>query len=328
MRKLLLTILCSISLLPGMAGTLLSDEAYISLLSCSPGNDLYAHYGHTAIRVFDPEKHIDLVFNYGLFSFNDSHFYLHFIQGQTWYELGVESMREFMYEYILEHRPVSEQVLNLTPDQRESYFRALLKNSEPQNRKYLYNFVFDNCATRPIVLLEQVLGDTIISPYSGHDGMTYRRTLQYYNRRGSWADFGINLIFGRRSDIVMHGRDCIFLPEPLMRYLEHATYADGRPVVCQQQCIPFDVRPVPWYATWYFGLTILALVLIGLNIYDRRRGKRSRWADMVLYIGYAAILILVVFLTFFSIHPLVGFSWYLLIIPAIHLCTRLIYILR
>ena len=36
----------------------------------------------------------------------------------------------------------------------------------------------------------------------------------------------------------------------------------------------------------------------------------------------------VIFLTFFSCHPLVGFNWRLFLFPFIHVCTRLIYILR
>jgi hypothetical protein len=36
----------------------------------------------------------------------------------------------------------------------------------------------------------------------------------------------------------------------------------------------------------------------------------------------------VVFLTFFSCHPLVGFNWRLILIPLIHLCARLVYLLR
>ena len=142
----------------------LSDEARISLVTCTPGTELYARYGHTALRVLDPANKIDICFNYGIFDFNVDHFYWKFVKGETWYELGANSTRWFLYEYDEEQRQVYEQVLNLTPDQRESIWSALLTNYQPENRQYLYNFVFDNCATRPYVLIEKALGDSIIIP--------------------------------------------------------------------------------------------------------------------------------------------------------------------
>ena len=37
----------------GMSAQRLSEQARISLLTCTPGKELYARYGHTAIRVLD-----------------------------------------------------------------------------------------------------------------------------------------------------------------------------------------------------------------------------------------------------------------------------------
>ncbi|MBQ2171263.1 MAG: hypothetical protein II448_05955, partial [Paludibacteraceae bacterium] len=53
-------LLCGLSLLQAQA---LSERARVSLLTCTPGEELYARYGHTAIRVCDPENDLDLVFN-------------------------------------------------------------------------------------------------------------------------------------------------------------------------------------------------------------------------------------------------------------------------
>ena len=109
----------------------LSDEARISLLTCAPGEELYARFGHTALRVTDPAHHLDAVFNYGVFDFNTDHFYWKFVRGETWYELGASPYRWFMQEYIETKRPVYEQVLNLTAAQRDSLWEALLVNYEP-----------------------------------------------------------------------------------------------------------------------------------------------------------------------------------------------------
>ena len=151
-KKFYIFLLC-LSTWIGVQAQGLSEEAQISLLTCTPGKELYARYGHTAIRVQDPQNRMDLVFNYGIFDFNTDHFYWKFVKGETWYELGATTMPWFMLEYEEEHRPVYEQVLNLTPSQRNEIWQALVQNYEPENRQYLYGFVFDNCATRPYVLL-------------------------------------------------------------------------------------------------------------------------------------------------------------------------------
>lgn len=306
----------------------LSESSRISLLTCTPGNALYNSYGHTALRVVDPENQLDVVFNYGIFDFQTEHFYWKFMRGETYYQLGIESTRDFLWASAYQQRTVYEQLLHLTLEQRQHLFDTLVINYRPENRFYLYNFVFDNCATRPYALLRETLGDTIRSTYTGAEGMTYRAFLRHYTRPASWANFGINLLFGPRADQPMHGEERLFLPEELMFFLADATLSDGTPVVEAGHIAPFEIAPVPWYATWYFGFTLLVLFLIAISLYDRRRGRLSWWVDVLLGIVYLAVLLIVTFLTFFSLHPLVGFGWRLLILPAIHLCTRLIYILR
>ena len=310
------------------AGHYLSEQSRISLLTCAPGSELYSRYGHTALRVQDTENQFDVVFNYGIFDFNTDHFYWKFVRGETYYQLGIESANAFFFGYAYNERPVYEQVLNLTLEQRQVLFEALVVNYEPRNRYYLYNFVFDNCATRPYHLIKQTLGDSITSSYIGAEGRTYRDFLRYYTRPASWANFGINLLFGRRADQPMHGEQRLFLPEELMFFMAEARLPDGTPLVQSGDIHPFEIQPVPWYATWYFGIALLAVVLVLISLWDRHRGKLSWWVEVVMGIVYLALLLIVGFLTFFSIHPLVGFGWRLLILPAIHLCARLICIIR
>ena len=159
MRKLLLLIVLSVSCT--LAAHEWNDETFVSLLTCGPGEELYAHYGHTAIRICDPQDGTDWVFNYGIFDFNTDHFYWKFVRGETWYQLGASSLESFLFQYRLEQRPVYEQRLRLSDLQRDRLINALLINYEPENRTYLYNFVFDNCATRPYLLIQKALGDTI-----------------------------------------------------------------------------------------------------------------------------------------------------------------------
>lgn len=305
----------------------LSETAQISLLTCSPGEELYARYGHTAIRVLDKVNDMDIVFNYGIFDFNTDHFYWKFVRGETWYELGASPYRYFMYEYDRDNRPVYEQVLDLTAAQKELLWQRLVDNYRPENRKYLYNFVFDNCATRPYHMIAQVLGDTLSSSYEGYSGQTYRAFIRHYTGSHSWENAGINLLFGPEADKPMSNEERLFLPEELMWFLSEARVAD-KPLVLNGKTAPFEISATPWYATWELGLVLYFLLVAAVSYWDRRRHKRSRWLDITMVCLYSILLLLVAFLTFFSCHPLVGFGWRLLILPLTHLCARFIYILR
>ena len=326
-RRLYLFILCLAAWI-GAEARSLSEEAQISLLTCTPGEELYARYGHTAIRVQDPQNRLDLVFNYGIFDFNTDHFYWKFVKGETWYELGAITMPWFMLEYEEEHRPVYEQVLNLNPSQREEIWQALVLNYEPENRKYLYNFVFDNCATRPYQLIINVLGDSIVSDYDGYTCQTYRDFISHYTGQHTWANAGINLLFGPKADRPMTNGQRLFLPEELMYYIQYAHSLDGIRLIKYSDIGPFKVIHTPWYATWELGLVLYFLAVLAMSIIDRIRGKWSWWVELAAGIPYLVLLLIVTFLTFFSCHPLVGFGWRLLIIPLTHLCARFIYILR
>lgn len=306
----------------------LSDDAQISLLTCTPGEQLYARYGHTALRVFDPERQIDVAFNYGIFNFNTDHFYWKFVRGETWYELGAQPTRWFLSEYDEEQRPVYEQILNLTQQQKEEIWKALVINYQPQNRCYLYNFVFDNCATRPYLLIVNALGEPVESDYAGSTGVTYRSFIRHYTGALTWANAGINLLFGPKADKPMTSRQRLFLPEELMWYIQDAHLADGSPLVSESAVAPFVTEQTPWYASWPFGLVLFFLLVAAISLHDRRRGKWSWGLELAVAIPYVLLLGIVTFLTFFSCHPLVGFGWRLLIIPLTHLCARLVYIIR
>ena len=120
----------------------------------------------------------------------------------------------------------------------------------------------------------------------------------------------------------------LFLPEELMYYLAEAHLSDGTPLVSNQQIASFPIASVPWYADSRLGIALFALLMLLLSIYDCRRQRLTWWVDAIFIFLYLVLLTIVVFLTFFSSHPLVGFNWRLILLPIIHLCARLVYILR
>lgn len=286
----------------------------ISLLTCEPGEELYAKFGHTAIRVVDTEEHLDVVYNYGLFDFRQPNFYGRFVEGKTYYQIGEQDIYSFYFSYVREGRRIYNQQLRLTDEQAAFVRDSLLRNMEPRNREYLYNFVFDNCATRPARLIETATGTSLHGAPA--DGLTYRQLISRYVGENHYAMFGINLLFGPQSDQVA---DSLFLPECLMRRLA------ATDLIAYQDLGDFEAPIVRWYEDIRTWLAAFALALLALTAYDIRRKHLSWQVDLLLIILYILALALVTYLTFWSLHPLVGFGWRLLIIPAIHLCSRLFY---
>ncbi len=332
MRKFLSIILLSIISIYSFAAQneelLLSDNAQIHLLTCTPGTEVWSKYGHTGIRVLDPENDIDIVFNYGIFNLTSDGFYVKFVRGETYYQLGIEAYSAFEEFYGSIGRTTYWQELNLNQKQKQQIFDALIINYHPDNRHYLYNFVFDNCATRPYHLLKEALGDSIQSTYQGYKGKTFREAISHYTGKNSWVDFGINLVFGREANQPMSNEERLFLPEELMYYVANATFPDGTPLVKKQHIKPFPPAVVPWYANCWWVIVLFALLMLGLSFYDRKRGRLTWGVDVVLGVVYLLLMILVIFLTFFSCHPLVGFNWRLILFPLIHACTRFVYFYR
>jgi hypothetical protein len=92
----------------------------MSLITCTPGPDLYSLFGHTAIRFQDTldGKFIDLVYNYGTFIF-DEDFYVKFARGKLDYILNREKFADFQLEYIYSGRGIYEQDLILSIEERQ-----------------------------------------------------------------------------------------------------------------------------------------------------------------------------------------------------------------
>ncbi len=311
--KRLLSIFCLVGCL--LIGTTsqaqtLSDSATISLLTCTPGDYVYANYGHSAIRVQDPVKNIDWTFNYGIFSFDTEDFYLKFVKGETDYQLGVEYTQSFLFGSASIGRITYEQPLHLTREQKQLIFDALMLNYRPENRFYRYNFVFDNCATRPYHLLQRALGDQLSTVNCQLS--TYRSLISHYTMATPWVDAGVNLIFGKDADVVMTPEQRLFLPEELMHYVQNVTLANGEPLTNAEPVAPFVIKTAPWYLSPIVVLVLMCLLIVLMSYLDLRHRKVSWWLDGILFAIYGVLGTIGCFLTFFSLHPLVGENYNLL----------------
>ncbi len=194
----------------------LSVYATASVLTCGPGNDFYTTFGHTAIRITDPELGIDYVYNYGTFDFNTPNFYWKFMRGQLDYKLARTSFERFIEEYRFEGRAVWEQPLCFEYGQLQNLYILLETNLLPEYRYYKYDFFRDNCATRPRdVIYSAWAMDTLLQRQAPM--RSYRR-LVADNLRDTleWWCLGIDLLFGLPADHRCTAPERMFLPMELM----------------------------------------------------------------------------------------------------------------
>lgn len=263
----------------------LSDSSSISLLTCSPGTELYSTFGHTGIRVTDFKKGMDVVFNYGTFDFNQPGFYTNFLKGEMLYMLTVDRFDDFQYMYEYEKRRVTEQKLNLTSDEKQKIFSFLYWNAQPENREYRYDFFWDNCSTRPRDVFEKALGKKLQYTYEGFDtNLTMRQTLKPYVAQMPWIDFGFDLILGLPCEIQATARYQTFLPDKLQLLFEHATVNNEPFVIGHNVVVDVPFSPQPFKGITPIMVTF-GLLLLGIAVNVWERFKKLHWwsFDFVLF---------------------------------------------
>lgn len=282
----------------------LSSQAKISVLTCSPGAELYSLFGHTAIRVCDPAKDMDIVFNYGTFDFQADYFYIKYAQGLLPYQLVVTSYKSFINSYSSDNRNVWSQTLNLDSLQRQRLFDLLVENYQPANRTYLYNFLFDNCSTR----VRDIIAKSILQPIEWHlpdMHKSFWNLLDEYLYRMPWVKWGIHTILAQSGSREATPYQYMFLPDYLMQGLETATY--GNKKLAEKQITLYQATEStvssPWYTTPFFIFTLGTILLI-IGLIRFPSGKLLPATAFLLFIASGLIGCLLIFLGYFTEHPI------------------------
>ena len=201
----------------------ISENAQISLITGEPGKELYTAWGHSAIRVYDPTRGIDFVYNYGTFDFNAPGFYQKFLQGKLNYFLNVYDFKRMVMEYQYYDQSLYEQIINLSFDEKKEIYEFLNNNALPENKFYLYDFFFDNCSSRIRDVFQDILGPKLVfedQHITSHK--TLRQLLDEFLLERKWGDFGIDLILGLPADQVASSWEYMFLPFKLYDAFENA----------------------------------------------------------------------------------------------------------
>ena len=300
------------------------DSIEVSLLTCSPHEEIYSLYGHTALRWHDlhqsgPSAGNDIAFNWGIFNFNKPYFVLRFVFGLTDYELGIMPFQYFCTYYEKWGSSVTEQVLNLSNEEKMKLEAALQENLQPENRIYRYNYFYDNCSTRPRNIIEECINGKV--EYAQHEDYTpsYREMVGVCTRNHPWGTFGNDILLGIKADFKTDMRQQEFLPDNLLYDFDRAQiYADGtyRPLVKERRMVvlpgvqiiekDFPLTPTECAVV----LLIVALLLRGL---EWKLKKVFVWWDVLLMLaqGLAGC---VLFAMIFSQHPTTSLNLQILLL--------------
>lgn len=284
------------------------DSIVASLVTCAPGKEVYELCGHEALRVrgtVDGHR-IDSIWNYGVFDFSEPHFIYRFVKGATDYRLASYPFEWFMPEYVRAGREVTEQDLNLTQAETRRLLGLLREEAKPENCRYRYNYVRDNCATRIIWRIDTAAESRIIYPDTLKYG-TFRREMRAYHRNYPWYQFGIDLALGTGIDLPLRGRDEMFVPVEMKEMAAGARMADGRRLVSQTRVLSAGRPgatdgPTPWYLTPLFCFWTLFGVIAALTPLMLRRRKLFKTVFSVWYAICGLAGCLVAFLVFISEH--------------------------
>ena len=286
----------------------LSDQSEISIITAGPGDVLYEAFGHSAIRVKDPTLNLDIIFNYGLFDFNQPNFYVNFVKGRLLYRLGKQSFKRFITSYDYQQRWVKDQVLNLSLVDRIKIFEYLNENSLPENAEYLYDPYFNNCATKLRDIAKEILGNKIQFPSSfSNENFTLRQLMNQELPWNTWGSFGINLALGNTLDKEIIADNYMYLPDYVHNAFQNASITENKtttPLVLKESQLlryPEKQIDIQWYNPFsVFSLLLLLTILVTFR--DQKRNIRSKWLDFTLFFGTGVLGIIICFLWFFTDH--------------------------
>jgi len=285
----------------------LSDSATISILTVRQGDSIDNAFGHTAVWVVDPITKKSEIYNFGIFNFDEPGFTMKFLRGKLLYSLGINNKKNFFNNYDTQKRTILEQKLNLNTEQRNNIYLSLRENYKKENRKYLYDFFFDNCSTRPRDLLYSNL-PKLSEANTETPTKTFRDLIDENVFARPWMDFGIDLIIGKKADKIASVQDQMYLPEYFYKKLNNLSNG-GEPLVSSAEIV-LDYekevesrKKIPWLTpALIFGILLLLEVILFIAYRKRSDTTFVKLYDKMWHITIGISSLVILFMWFGTDH--------------------------
>jgi hypothetical protein len=295
----------------------LSNQAEISILSFGAGTEVYSIWGHTAIRVNDPVYKIDKVYNYGTYDFDTPDFLSKFIRGRLNYALSIQRYHRIVSAYERENRSIREQLMDLDSLEKNKLYNLLEENYLPENRLYKYDFFFDNCATRPLEIIEKCTDKKI--DFQTTKQNTFRNILDEQLTQTPWLDFGIDLIIGAKADKFTTAREQMFMPSYFYDNFKNSTFGTDPSIAVIKEDIsvfkpigPLNTTVPLIFKPAFVWIILLILECIIFIVMIQRKKWIANWYDKTWFtiMGLGSIIIL--FMWFGTDHLATKENWNIL----------------
>ena len=308
-RNLLIVWCLTLGCACGLRAQTLTESARVSLITVSPGDELYSSYGHSAIRVLDPQLGIDKVYSWGVFDFTEPNFYANFLRGKMRYLCAPDRIDYMIYGATLEDRAVQESEFDLLQAQKQKLYELVEANLLPENRYYQYDFFYDNCATRIRDLLKQTCGANLrFKPTAAN--LTFRKQLQQAMPRKPWVSLGMNMVLGASTDVLVSDEQEMFLPNDLRDAFE-AARINGKPLVLATQYLRVAsiIRPANYDVSAAIILLGLVIAVVFFTRWQLQTNNQNWWFDR-LFFGIAGLCgCLILFLWLGTDHQTTRPNW-------------------
>ena len=268
----------------------LSEESQISVITFGPyQGKLWSAFGHNGIRVYDPQLDIDWMYDWGRFDFEQANFFWNFARGKMLYSIGrTQKYPSVKSYYIKQNRSIKEQVLNLSWAQNQAFFNYLEHNNLPENRPYLYNYVYDNCATKIRDIIQKVIPKSTLDLSFKVPKKSVRDLMDDYLSDQPWGDFIIDIALAHPIDKEAPADTYLFLPDYVHLALEGGTIENDTsnlPLIKASLSIHEEKIKKSSQSTFTpFNLFVLLFFIIGFfTNRDFKNKKRTQWIDLCLF---------------------------------------------
>ncbi len=256
------------------------SELEVELITMGPGDAVWEHFGHNALRITDATDGSDVAYNWGMFSFEDPGFVPRFLSGSMRYWMEGFPTGPTVDLYRSLNRSVWVQRLALTPAQRRAVRDYVRETERPENRYYHYDYFLDNCSTRVRDAIDHALGGQIRAATA--DSLT-ATSFRWHTQRLTSVDpvvyAGITLALGQPADRPISVWEEMFLPMRLRDHLRGIRVRDASgakvPLVADERQVVEATRPdEPSRAPRYVWQYLLAGVAVGAVVLALAAGAR------------------------------------------------------
>lgn len=248
-----------------------ADAPRIDFITMGPGGAIYSMFGHAAIRVITPEGK-DLAYNFGYVEMEQPHFWQRVLQGSLEARLETTPYSALLLQYSGEDRTITGRTLAFSPEEAREVARRLAAIAHsPDRGTYRYHHTLDNCTTRPVQLLDEVLGGTLKAAGQSRVSGTYRDRVLAHLRDRPWLYLAMDLAGSGNGDTPLTAWDATFMPEGVESLFDHTTLQGGVPFVRQTYVDYASVNfrgtehwDWPWTKVYLFLLIPMLILTVAL----------------------------------------------------------------